>query len=255
MLTRISLIIAILAGLAVGVLNFVKIKEKIITLQTHLKEETEAHQKFEAQYKTTQKKLDATEAELKQTKDTLTATIAEKDKAIALADEKTKTAADLTDKLNKTQKDLNDTKADLAAYRDSGLTSQQVAAAAKTIKKLEDTIEVGKQENKVLAQKLKKTQVALDKFVFQDYHVPLPATLTGKVLVTDPKWDFVVLNVGEDQGILKDGELLVNRDGKLVAKIKVTSVDKNRCIANVVTGWKLGEVLEGDQVIPAYPAS
>ena len=85
--------------------------------------------------------------------------------------------------------------------------------------------------------------------------MPLPANLRGKVLVADPKWNFVVLNVGEDQGVLERGELLVNRDGKLVAKVMVRSVQKDRCIANVVPGWELGEVMEGDQVIPAHPAS
>jgi archaellum component FlaG (FlaF/FlaG flagellin family) len=78
--------------------------------------------------------------------------------------------------------------------------------------------------------------------------------LVGKVLVTDPKWDFVVLNVGEDQGVLDNGELLVSRDGKLVAKVKITSVQKDRSIANIEPGSKLGEVLEGDKVIPAYPS-
>jgi len=75
------------------------------------------------------------------------------------------------------------------------------------------------------------------------------------VLVTDPKWNFVVLNIGEDQGVLERGELLVNRDGKLVAKVIVRSVQKDRSIANVMPGWELGEVMEGDQVIPAHPAS
>ena len=63
----------------------------------------------------------------------------------------------------------------------------------------------------------------------------------------------MVLNVGEDQGILKRGQLLVNRDGRLVAKITVTTVQKDRCIANLMPGWKLGDVMEGDEVIPAYP--
>jgi len=85
-------------------------------------------------------------------------------------------------------------------------------------------------------------------------HVKLPAGLVGTVVVTDPKWDFVVLNVGEDQGVLDHGELLVSRDGKLVAKIKITSVQKNQSIANVEPGSKLGEVLEGDKVISAYPS-
>jgi cell shape-determining protein MreC len=71
----------------------------------------------------------------------------------------------------------------------------------------------------------------------------------------DPKWEFVVLNVGEDQGVISDGELLVSRQGKLVAKVIVRSVEKDRSIANLVPGWKLGEMIEGDDVSPAHPAS
>jgi cell shape-determining protein MreC len=70
----------------------------------------------------------------------------------------------------------------------------------------------------------------------------------------DPKWQFVVLDVGEDQGIIKDGELLVSRDGKLVAKVVVRSVEKGRSIANLMPGWTFGEVVEGDLVSPAHPA-
>jgi hypothetical protein len=88
----------------------------------------------------------------------------------------------------------------------------------------------------------------------KDYVVQLPGKLRGTVLVADPKWDFVILDVGEDQGVLDFGELLVNRNGKLVAKVIVRTVQKGRSIANVVPGWKLGDVTEGDQVIPAHPA-
>ena len=63
-----------------------------------------------------------------------------------------------------------------------------------------------------------------------------------------------MINVGEDQGILKEGRLYVSRDGKLVAKLRVTSVEKDRCIANVMDGWRVGDVVEGDSVIPVYPA-
>ena len=82
-----------------------------------------------------------------------------------------------------------------------------------------------------------------------------PAALRGKILVVDPRWDFVVLNVGDDQGLKDHGELLVSRDGKLVAKIIVRSIQKDRSIAYIMPGWKLGEVIEGDEVTPAHPAS
>ena len=80
----------------------------------------------------------------------------------------------------------------------------------------------------------------------------MPSTASGKVLVSDPKWNFVVVNVGGDQGAKQFGELLVNRNGRLVAKVKISSVDKDRSVANVVPGWQIGEIMEGDLVIPAY---
>jgi hypothetical protein len=34
-----------------------------------------------------------------------------------------------------------------------------------------------------------------------------------------------------------------------VGKVKIVSVEPNRSIANIMPGWKLGEIMEGDQVI------
>jgi hypothetical protein len=110
-------------------------------------------------------------------------------------------------------------------------------------------------DKKIGAKKLDRLSYELAKYEGSNIVVYLPATLSGKILVSDPKWDFVVLNIGEEQGVKTDGELLVNRGGKLVAKVIVRSIQKDRAIANVMPGWKLGEVLEGDQVIPAHPAS
>ena len=69
MLIRISLFIAIILGIGATVLNVVKVKDKITTLQTNLKTETEAHQKFETQYNQTKSDLDKTNAVLKQTQE------------------------------------------------------------------------------------------------------------------------------------------------------------------------------------------
>ena len=125
----------------------------------------------------------------------------------------------------------------------------------KEYKAVQDNLAAAETENKVLLRKNNKLEIELAVYRDPNFFVPLPASLKGKVLVADPKWNFVVLNVGEDQGVLERGELLVNRNGKLVAKVVVRSVQKDRCIANVLPGWELGEVMEGDQVIPAHPAS
>ena len=255
MLIRICLIVAILAGLAVGGLNFVKVKEKITTLQANLATETAAHKEFEGKFNVSQKDLKKRTDELKQTKAELEATVAAKDKAEADLLVQTKRADKLTEDLNKTRLERDNAQAELAAYKVTGVTPQQILGMNKEFKKLQDALEGTQAENKVLGKKLTAVQTALERFTNPEKPVYLRADLKGKVLVSDPKWNFVVINVGEDQGVLEYGELLVNRNGRLVAKIVVRSVQKDRCIANVLPGWELGQVMEGDLVIPAHPAS
>lgn len=256
MLIRISLIVAIVAGLAVGALNFIKVKEIITTTRT---ERDEWHGKFDktdADLRTTKKDLAQKTTELTQTQDTLKATTAEKDKAVATAAAQTKKANQLSEELAATRTERDNVQAEVAQYRGSGMTPEQVVNLSKTLKLAQDNIAESQVVIKGLQKKSDKLQRELDKYTQGDARIVyLPVNLKGQVMVSDPKWDFVVLNVGEDQQVVEDGELLVNRNGKLVAKVKVTSVQKDRCVANVIPGWKLGEILEGDQVIPAHPAS
>ena len=255
MLIRISLIVAIVAGLAVGALNFVTVKQKVNTLQTNLKTETEGRATAENSLRVTKKNLDNTTAQLVQTNLALVAAWNDRDKAFTDRDLATKHAADLSDKLAKTTKERDDAKDDLAAYQASGLTAAQVLTLSKDLKALQDNLAGAHDENLLLGKRIEKLKYQLSKYEGNKPTVFLPDTLKGKVMVADPKWDFVVLDVGETQGVKEDGELLVSRGGKLVAKVIVRSIQKDRCIANVMPGWKLGEVLEGDQVIPAHPAS
>jgi myosin heavy subunit len=198
--------------------------------------------------------LKKTTAALDQTKKDLDATKKERDTALASVESLKKQAATLQDNLTKSDKDLSEAKILLDQYHQAFKTPQEALSVAKDMRALQDRMDVVEDEKKVLQRQLTRVQAELDTYKNPTKPIPLPATLVGKVLVSDPKWDFVVINVGDEQGALENGELLVNRDGKLVAKLKITSVQKDRCIANVLPGWKLGEVLEGDQVIPAYPA-
>jgi len=255
MLIRISLILAIIAGLAVGVLNFTQVKEKITTLQTNLKNETDAKNKALTELASTKKELDKTTAELKQTKTTLEATTKERDTAVQTAQEATTKANKLTEDLNKTRTERDDAQREVAAFRASGLNPEQALNAAKQIKGLQDALAGSQEENTLLGKRIKKLDADLAFYRDPTKTIELPANIKGKVLVCDPKWHFVVINAGEDQGVVEHGELLVNRDGKLVAKVIVSSVQKDRCVANVMTGWQLGEIYEGDVVTPAHPKS
>ncbi|MDD5140309.1 MAG: hypothetical protein PHY43_08640 [Verrucomicrobiales bacterium] len=252
---RISLILALVAALAVGGINFFVVKEKINTLVTDRNTQREGWHATQAALAKTNAVLVKTEATLKQTEQDLADTQSERDKAVATATAQTKRANDLSDKLVTTTTERDDARNELAAYKTTGFTAEQVAKLGRTLKEKDDMIEAGNLEKAVLQKSIARLRTQLEVFVGTNTVITLRADLKGKILVVDPKWDFVVLDIGDDQGLKQDSELLVSRNGKLVAKVIVRTLEKGRSIANVVPGWKLGEVIEGDEVSPAHPAS
>jgi hypothetical protein len=104
-------------------------------------------------------------------------------------------------------------------------------------------------ENKLLLARNDDLQKQINNLVGTDVAVALPTGLKGRVLAVDPKFDFVVLDIGDDQGAKERGEMMVNRQGKFIGKVRISSVQKDRCVATIMPGWKRGEIMEGDQVI------
>ncbi|MGA2683865.1 MAG: hypothetical protein ABSF51_02310 [Verrucomicrobiota bacterium] len=255
MLIRISLIVAIVAALAAGALNVFEIRDKIDTLISERDD-------FHTQLNQTQADLASTKQELSKTKDDLTQTqgqLADTQtqltNALVTATTQQKRADDLSDKLAKTSQERDDAQNQLAAYQTTGLTPAQVVSLNKTLNFTKNELEAVQEENGVLQRTVNRLSTQLAELIGTNYVVTLRADLKGRIVAVDPKWNFVVLNIGGDQGVLNDGEMLVSRDGKLVAKVIVRSVQKDRSIANIVPGWQLGDVIEGDEVTPAHPAS
>jgi hypothetical protein len=255
MLTRISLIVALLAALAVGVVNIVFVKDKINTIVTD--RNTQRSQKTQAQGERDKAKIDlaSKEKELGQSKQELADAKTEREKAVATAAAQIKKAEELTGKLTQTTEERDVARTKLGAYEATGVTAEQVGQLSRALKNAQDELGIAKEEQLVLQRAKSRVEARLSLYEGTNQVVTLRANLRGKILVVDPKWDFVVLNIGQDQGVVDNGELLVSREGKLVAKVIVRSIEKNRCIANIVPGWKLGEVIEGDEVTPAHPAT
>jgi hypothetical protein len=252
---RISLIVAIVAALAAGALNVFQIRDKINTLIT---ERDDFHSKWDQtrnELNTTHQELTKTKDDLTQTQQTLASTQTQLTNAMVTAATQQKRADDLSDKLTKTTQERDDAQNQLAAYKATGFNPEQIAGLGKALKSTQNELAAVQEENSVLQRTVNRLNVKLNELVGSNYVVTLRADLKGKVMAVDPKWSFVVLNIGGDQGVLDDGEMLVSRDGKLVAKVIVRSVQKDRSIANIIPGWQLGDIIEGDEVTPAHPAS
>lgn len=255
MLRRIILIVAIVAALAAVGINIGVVRPKIVMLQQDRDSQRSQKEQYHTQLVKTQKDLKDTQAALDQTKSDLAQTKADRDKIANQLTQANTQIADLSGKLDKTTKQLGDTQDQLGAYKNTGLTPPQIIALDKELRDTQTALAIANQEKALLTRTVTWLQNQINLLVGVDPTVKLPAGLKGTVMAVDPKWNFVVLNVGEDQGVLQSGELLVSRGGRLVAKVIVSSVQKDRCIANMVPGWQLGDVIEGDDVIPAHPAT
>jgi predicted nuclease with TOPRIM domain len=61
------------------------------------------------------------------------------------------------------------------------------------------------------------------------------AGVRGTVLAVNQAYNFVVLNLGGRHGVEPNAEMLVLRDGTLIAKIRVSSVEPSTAIGDIVT--------------------
>lgn len=251
MLLRISLIFAILAGAGVIVVTQLKLREHVTGIiavreqnKSWLATEKAEHTKTKGDLTDTKDKLAKTTTDLANTQTELASTTTK------LADAEAAKIA-ITKNLEKAQEEKKTAQLDLAKWEVLGVSPEQVKKAIADLKKAYDSIGIMEEEKKVVMRKVRslENQLALLVGTNEDYEVPLPVGLKGLVKVVDPKWDFVVLDIGEKQGVLQHGKMMVHRDSKLVGKVKILNVMPDRCIANVLPGWKLSDIQEGDQVL------
>jgi cell shape-determining protein MreC len=250
LLIRTSLVVTILAAVGTAGLNFSRLHGKITGLQANLVAQTDARQQAESKLAVAENRLASTTSNLKKTEATLEQVTAEKEQALATASAQASRVDKLTRELAKTGQERDEARDGLARYQGAGMEPEQIVTAASEIKSLRKELSTVQEKNKALAAEVTRLTPIPESTV-----VRLPAELKAKVVAADPKWRFIVLDAGENQGVLKYGELLVSRQGKLVARVKVSRVQNDRCVADLMPGWELAEILEGDVVIPAYPQS
>ncbi len=75
-------------------------------------------------------------------------------------------------------------------------------------------------------------------------------SMRGRVMATDPKFLFVIFNLGLQDGVKEGSEFVVERKGETVAVIKVSTVNTDYSIGNIQKTPAPGEVFEGDVVVP-----
>ena len=257
-----SALTIVLAGVAVyfgmqGKEAVLKLQEDRAMWKGKYESEFSAHNKTKETLKTTQAELEATKADLEATKGKLRETEAT---------------------LATTKSDLDKVKTDLA-MKDQQLASIQAEldklGGGKKIEELglqiaEMTAKVKDQETKIgtlekekielnntvssleTSVKTKEEKIAQDtvKIVRWEKEIMIKGT-RGKVMAVNPGWGFAVLSIGDKQGAAANKVMIVGRAGQAIGKVKITSVENNQSIADIIPGsFVKGMYVEpGDEVI------
>jgi len=76
-------------------------------------------------------------------------------------------------------------------------------------------------------------------------------SLTGRILAVNQAWNFVVLNIGDRNGILSNTELIVKRGTARIGRVRITSVEPSTSIADIIPGSMVRglSIQPGDDVI------
>lgn len=73
--------------------------------------------------------------------------------------------------------------------------------------------------------------------------------LNGRILEINRKFDFVIINLGREDGVKRDMMFMVYRDKKLLGKIKAEDVFPKMSSCIVLPEWKQGKFKLDDGVL------
>jgi len=167
------------------------------------------------------------------------------DEAKVLVDTKTKEVADLTEKLVK-----------MGSAPQPGVVVEdpRIAQLTADLQKAQAEAAEAKQVSDSLNSRIKDTESKLaaaeQKEKLRSSGM-VRAGLQGRILAVNPGWNFVVLSVGDKQGVIVNAPLLVVRNNEPIARLRITSVEPSTSIADVIPGTvRRGvSVQPGDSVI------
>jgi septal ring factor EnvC (AmiA/AmiB activator) len=247
MVVRICLILALLTSLGAVAVGLLKVKPRIEQTETDLASTksalaTEQSEKARVQGElaTTKTTLETTKGELDRTKMDLATKTQEADAA-------QKQVMDVTASLEKEKTAHQTLISQNLKFVKLNMTVEQIEKTIADLKTRTVERDVFTKENKVLKDTIGKLQSQIVQLSPPTVKPKLPEGLTGKVISVDPKYDFVVLNIGAQNGVLSRGEMVISRDGQLVGKIEIAGVETDHCFANVIkVAGKKAEILEGD---------
>ena len=252
---KVLLYASIAVTLATTALGFIN-KGKLSTTKDELTSSQQAVQQKAAAVEQAQKELKTANA-------TLETVTAEKTQAVSQAEtlktdlEKNKTqVADLTTQITAKTTEVTELDAKLKEAEAKLANTTPATATTATGPSPEDQAKMQEQETLItkLQSDLESSRAQLEDLRKKDglrMAQQMRKGLEGRVLAVNQAWNFVVLNLGDRNGVVGNAEMLVKRGTQLVGKVRITSVEPSTSIADIVANSvpRGASIQPGDNVI------
>lgn len=248
MLKSCLILVIVLALAALGAGHF-KVKEKIDGLNMDLEAARRAEQQARAAESIAKNKAKELETEKEKLEGDLAETQNLLEDQTRIAQQQRSRAEELESDLRSTTIERNEAQQKLAQWNALGIDIQAAQSMKNDLVAAREEILAGKAERTILLRQIEQIKYDLSKYEGPDIEVVMREGLKGSVVAVDDEWDFVVVSVGEKDGARQSGKLMVSRQGKLVGKVQITSLDENQSIANILPNWKQGDIQVGDTVL------
>lgn len=187
---------------------------------------------------------DDTKTDLENTRQDLENTRAELENTKAQLEDARTEIVQLNDTIRAKNEELDEKSNLIATLEDekSGL-EDQVADLTTQVETLQDDLASMEEEKNAIQLQLEKCDKELNKNITM-----IPGT-TAKIVYANADWNFVIIDIGSNQGAESTAEMIIYRGDNMVGKIRISAVRDNVSIAEVITDFQQDTIKEGDYVL------
>lgn len=119
----------------------------------------------------------------------------------------------------------------------------QVADLTAQVASLQDQIATLEEDKAVIEAQLEKCDKELHK------EITMKPGTTAKIVYANAEWNFVVIDIGANEGAQAGAEMIVHRGDSMIGKIRLSATRDNVTIAEVLSDFQKDTVKEGDNVL------
>lgn len=214
------------------------INQQLVQTKTKLTES-------EKQLSDTTAKLTENQAKLDETSGKVSGLESQLETAQKKASDLENTVKDVEAQLSKAKGDLDKITEALGEDSPEDLRTKSQAAVEK-VSALEAEQRII--QDQLQAEKARVAQLE-DSLRRRDEGGKMPPGVSGKVETVNRMWNFVVLNVGDKDGVVPNGLLIVYRGNNFIGKVRVVSTEAHTSVADILPEWSNADIRPGDSVL------